>query len=83
MDVKNAFFNRLLHEEVFVEQLKGFQDPHFTNLVLRLKKALYGLKQAPRAWCNRLTSYLLDHGFKRSQACNSPAQPKKKRESDF
>ena len=68
MDVKSAFLNEILHEEVFVEQPKGFQDPHFPNHVLRLKKALYGLKQAPRAWYNRLTSYLLDHGFKRGQA---------------
>ena len=36
--------------------------------MLRLKKALYGLKQAPRAWYDRLTTYLLDHGFKRGQA---------------
>ena len=68
MDVKSAFLNEILHEEVFVEQPKGFQDPHFPNHVLRLKKALYGLKQAPRAWYDRLTSYLLDHGFKRGQA---------------
>ena len=68
MDVKSAFLNEILHEEVFVEQLKGFQDPHFLNHVLRLKKALYGLKQAPRAWYDCLTSYLLDHGFKRGQA---------------
>ena len=68
MDVKSAFLNEILHEEVFVEQPKGFQDPHFPNHVLRLKKALYGLKQAPRAWYNCLTSYLLDHGFKRGQA---------------
>ena len=68
MDVKSAFLNEILHEEVFVEQPKGFQDPHFPNHVLRLKKALYGLKQAPRAWYDLLTSYLLDHGFKRGQA---------------
>ena len=68
MDVKSAFFNRLLHEEVFVEQSKGLQDPHFPDHVLRLKKALYGLKQALRAWYDHLTSYLLDHGFKRGQA---------------
>jgi len=67
MDVKSAFLNRLL-QEVFVEQPKGFQDPHFLNHVLRLKKALYGLKQAPRAWYNFLTSYLLNRGFKRGQA---------------
>ena len=49
MDVKSAFLNGLLQEEVFVEQPKGFQDPHFPNHVLRLIKALYGLKQAPKA----------------------------------
>ena len=59
--------NGFLNEEVFVEQPKGFQDLHFLDHVLRLKKALYGLKQAPRAWYDRLTTYLLDHGFKRGQ----------------
>ena len=44
MDVKCAFLNGYLNEEVFVEQSKSFQDPHFSNQVLRLKKALYGLK---------------------------------------
>ena len=68
MDMKSAFLNGFLNKEVFVEQPKGFQDPHFPDHVFRLKKALYGLKQAPRAWYDRLTSYLLDHGFKRGQA---------------
>ena len=44
MDVKSAFWNGFLNKEVFVEQPKGFQDPHFLDHVLRLKKALYGLK---------------------------------------
>ena len=66
MDVKSAFLNDFLNEEVFVETPKGFQDPHFPNHVLRLKKALYGLKQAPRVWYDCLTTY--DHGFKRGQA---------------
>ena len=68
IDVKSAFLNGFLNEEVFVQQPKGFQDPHFPDHVLRLKKALYGLKQAPRAWYDRLTTYLLDHGFKKGQA---------------
>ena len=68
MDVKSAFLNEFLKEKVFVEQPKEFQDPHFLDHVLRMKKALYGLKQAQRAWYDRLTTYLLDHGFKRGQA---------------
>ena len=68
MDVKCAFLNGFLNEEVFVEQPKGFQDPHFPDHVLRLKKTLYGLKQAPRAWYDRLTNYLLDRGFQRGYA---------------
>ena len=49
MDIKSAFLNGFLKEEVFVSQLKGIVDPHYPNHVLHLKKALYGLKQAPRA----------------------------------
>ena len=63
MDVKCAFLYGYLNEEVFVEQPKGFEDPHFPDHVLRLKKALYGLKQALRAWYDWLTHYLLNRGF--------------------
>ena len=55
MDVKTAFLNGFLKEDVYVAQPKGFIDPHFLNHVLYLKKALYCLKQAPRAWYDRLT----------------------------
>jgi hypothetical protein len=68
MDVKSAFLNGVLQEEVYVEQPKGFQDPHHPHHVDKLKNALYGLKQAPRAWYERLTTYLLAKGFTRGQA---------------
>ena len=55
----------MLQEEVYVEQPKGFVDPHRPDDVYKLKRALYGLKQAPRAWYDRLTAYFTKHGFKR------------------
>ncbi|GKD97273.1 retrovirus-related pol polyprotein from transposon TNT 1-94, partial [Tanacetum coccineum] len=51
MDVKTAFLNRPLKEEVYVSQPDRFVEPDFPDHVYRLKKALYGLKQAPRTWC--------------------------------
>ena len=71
MDVKSAFLNGMLQEEVYVEQLKGFVDPHKPDDVYKLKRALYGLKQAPRAWYDRLTTYLIKHGVKRRFADTS------------
>nr|GEU79850.1 integrase, catalytic region, zinc finger, CCHC-type, peptidase aspartic, catalytic [Tanacetum cinerariifolium] len=63
MDVKTAFLNGPLKEEVYVSQPEGFIDPDFPNHVYRLKNALYGLKQAPRAWYDKLYSFLIEHGF--------------------
>ena len=68
MNVKSAFLNGFLKEEVYVSQPKGFVDPHYPNHVLYLKKTLYGLKQAPRAWYDRLIEYLVANGFSRGQA---------------
>nr|GFA35619.1 retrovirus-related Pol polyprotein from transposon TNT 1-94 [Tanacetum cinerariifolium] len=63
MDVKTAFLNGPLKEEVYVNQPDGFVDPHHPNKVCRLKKALYGLKQAPRAWYDKLSNFLVSKGF--------------------
>ena len=68
MDVKSAFLNGMLHEEVYVEQPKGFVDPHKSDDVCKLKRVLYGLKQAPRAWYDRLIAYFTEYGFKRGSA---------------
>ena len=58
MDVKSAFLNGDLEEEVFMEQPEGFSLTDKHDYVCRLKKALYGLKQAPRTWYSRLDKYL-------------------------
>ncbi|GKC02363.1 retrovirus-related pol polyprotein from transposon TNT 1-94 [Tanacetum coccineum] len=63
MDVKTAFLNAPLKEEVYVSQPKGLIDLEFPDHVYRLKKALYCLKQAPRAWYDKLSSFLIQHGF--------------------
>nr|GEX84519.1 hypothetical protein [Tanacetum cinerariifolium] len=63
MDVKTAFLNGNLWEEVYVSQLDGFVDPDNSNHVYKLKKALYGLKQAPHAWYDMLSSFLLSQDF--------------------
>ncbi|GKC84779.1 retrovirus-related pol polyprotein from transposon TNT 1-94 [Tanacetum coccineum] len=61
MDVKSAFLNGFINEEVYVAQPPGFVDFEKPNHVFKLKKALYGLKQAPKAWYDRLKAFLLDH----------------------
>ena len=63
MDVKSAFFNGYINEEVSVEQPPNFEDDKKSNHVYKLKKALYGLKQAPRARYERLRDFQLSKGF--------------------
>ncbi|GMI79777.1 hypothetical protein HRI_001647000 [Hibiscus trionum] len=68
MDVKSAFLNGFINEEVYVEQPPGFEDSKFPNHVFKLTKALYGLKQAPRAWYERLSNFLIEKGFEKEFA---------------
>ncbi|GKD99896.1 retrovirus-related pol polyprotein from transposon TNT 1-94 [Tanacetum coccineum] len=63
MDVKTAFLNGDLQEEVFVSQPEGFEDQDNPTHVYRLKKALYRLKQAPRTWYDTLSKFLLANNF--------------------
>ncbi|KAJ9544484.1 hypothetical protein OSB04_024191 [Centaurea solstitialis] len=67
MDIKNAFLNGKLNEDVYVAQPPGFVDPKFPDHVYKLNKALYGLKQAPRAWYDTLSTFLLSKGFVRGK----------------
>ncbi|GKE53913.1 retrovirus-related pol polyprotein from transposon TNT 1-94 [Tanacetum coccineum] len=71
MDVKSAFLNGKLKEEVYVEQPPGFESSEFPNHVCKLDKALYGLKQAPRAWYETLPTYLTKHKFVRGKIDNT------------
>lgn len=68
MDVKTAFLNEVIEEEVYIEQPEGFETHEKKSHVCRLKKALYGLKQAPRAWYGRIDGYLQKMRFVKSDA---------------
>jgi hypothetical protein len=68
MDVKSAFHNGPIKEEVYVEQPPDFEDSEYPNHVYKLSKALYGFKQAPRAWYECLRDFLIANGFKVGKA---------------
>nr|GFB84627.1 retrovirus-related Pol polyprotein from transposon TNT 1-94 [Tanacetum cinerariifolium] len=65
MDVKTAFLNEILKEEVYVGQPPGFVSKQYPDHVYALDKALYGLKQAPRAWYDVLSQFLIESGFQK------------------
>ena len=68
MDVKTSFLNEIIEEEVYIEQLEGFDIFSTKSHVCGLKRALYGLKQAPRAWYTWIDSYFTGLSFTKSEA---------------
>ena len=66
MDMKFAFLNGLLQEEIYLKHPEGFSVPGNEDMVYVSKKSLYGLKQAPIAWYNLMDNHLLELGFKKS-----------------
>ncbi|GKD38058.1 retrovirus-related pol polyprotein from transposon TNT 1-94 [Tanacetum coccineum] len=77
MDIKSAFLNDFIIEEVYVAQPPGFIDFHKADHVYKLKKALYGLKQAPKALYDRLKAFFLKHEYKMGMVDNTLFTKKK------
>ncbi|GAA0167895.1 transmembrane signal receptor [Lithospermum erythrorhizon] len=71
LDVKKAFLNGTLSETIYMKQPQGFVHPDFPTHACLLQKSLYGLKQVPRAWFQKVSAFLLNHGFSRSSAYSS------------
>jgi transposase InsO family protein len=68
LDVKTAFLNGDLHEELYMFQPTGFEIEGQEDLVCRLNKSLYGLKQASRSWNEKFNNFLVQYGFSQSKA---------------
>jgi hypothetical protein len=66
LDVKTVFLHGELEEVIYMDQPEAFVVPGKENLVCRLKKSLYSLKQPPMQWYRRFNSFIISHGFKRS-----------------
>nr|GEV58150.1 hypothetical protein [Tanacetum cinerariifolium] len=82
MDVKTAFLNGILKEEVYVSQPPGFVSKQYPDHVYALDKALYGLKQAPWAWYDILSQFLIESGFQKG-SIDTTLFIKKKAESEY
>eukprot|EP00253_Pinus_taeda_P012022 PITA_12022 len=68
MDVKTAFLNGKIEEEVYIEQPEGLETFNCESHVCQLKRSLYSLKQAPRDWYTRIDNYFIELGFTKSEA---------------
>ncbi|GJZ03622.1 retrovirus-related pol polyprotein from transposon TNT 1-94 [Tanacetum coccineum] len=77
MDIKSAFLNGFINEEVYVAQPSGLIDFKKPNHVYKLKKALYGLKQAPKAWYDSLKALLIKHEYNMGMLDNTLFTKKK------
>lgn len=71
LDVKNAFPNGNLQEQVYMKQPLGYIDLRYPSYICRLGQALYGLKQAPHAWFHMFNAFLLSIGFSCNRAGSS------------
>ncbi|KAF5804990.1 putative RNA-directed DNA polymerase [Helianthus annuus] len=67
MDVKTAFLNGHLSEDVYMVQPDGFIDPKYPNRVCKLNKSIYGLKQASRSWNLRFDQKVKEFGFVKNE----------------
>ena len=63
MDVKTAFLNGFLEEQLYMMQPEGFVDPKGANKVCKLQRSIYGLMQASRSWNKRFDSVIKAFGF--------------------
>ena len=63
MDVKTAFLNSLLHEEIYMKQPEGLVDAKYLDHVCKLKRALYGLNKSPRMWKQTINEFMRKIGF--------------------
>jgi hypothetical protein len=63
MDMKNAFLNGIIQEEIYVRQPLGFKNPKYPDRVYKFSKALYELKQALRTWYARLKMFLIERVY--------------------
>eukprot|EP00794_Sanderia_malayensis_P016556 gene16556-biopygen13988 len=86
MDVKTAFLNGKLQEEIYMAQPEGCIDESNPDLVCKLKKSLYGLKQAAYCWNVEIDTFLKKSGYKQSAADSciyTKVQPRKDGKSSF
>ena len=68
LDVKTTFLHDDLKEEIYMDQPEGFKVKGKEHMVCKLKKSLYGLKQAPRQWYKKFDSFMVGHGYTRTNA---------------